>query len=237
MVALVEVLSDPELLPDADPYWVDPPEQDTVAPRVRLRLWTPPSLPWYLPDPVLEDLNVAKGQALCTKITREQWPEVLEAVGGWPTEAGLVSDAVLRGRMGQGFQHDVARRSAVELWAMKLAVEHYRRAGWEVEDTSAFRPYDLSCRRGGEAIRVEVKGTETDGERIRLTRNEVRNAREHRTELFVVRQIQVRTEPASPIPYGGVAAVWSPWRIDDGDLLPAQYDYAPSRSDRTDLNL
>jgi hypothetical protein len=68
---------------------------------------------------------------------------------------------------------ELATRRAIELRTMQIAVEYYEAKGYAVADTSQTEPYDLECRSGEEAIRVEVKGTIGAGEVVELTRNEL----------------------------------------------------------------
>jgi hypothetical protein len=42
---------------------------------------------------------------------------------------------------------------------MAVATAYLEGAGWSVENVSTTRSYDLHARRGGEILRVEVKGT------------------------------------------------------------------------------
>jgi hypothetical protein len=88
VVALGEVISDPELMQDANNgFWVDRSSGRTMEPRVRVRYVLPPLLPLWLGDPaapsVLEKLTVSRAQGTVFKVTEEQWEEVVEAAGGW----------------------------------------------------------------------------------------------------------------------------------------------------------
>jgi len=64
VVALGEVLTDREMLPDADnPYWVRPPAPDDLEERVSVRYVLPSGLPLFKrrePDPVLDALSVSR---------------------------------------------------------------------------------------------------------------------------------------------------------------------------------
>jgi hypothetical protein len=92
VVALGEVTSDPQLTQDADNrFWVDRGSGRTTEPRVRVRYVLPPLLPLWLGDPaaptVLEKLTVSRAQGTVFKVGEEQWEELVEAAGGWPTTA------------------------------------------------------------------------------------------------------------------------------------------------------
>lgn len=85
----------------------------------------------------------------------------------------------------QGFQLDSKLRKALEDYAMEAAKRHFLSDGYEVEDHSKNRPYDLCCKRKKELLYVEVKGTQTKGEEIILTSGEVDFARRHREQIEV----------------------------------------------------
>jgi len=105
-------------------------------------------------------------------------------------EADTQSSA--RPRVGQGRVVDAKRRKAIELAAMDRAKSHYELLGWQVEDTSAYRPYDLECRRGdSDVLRVEVKGLTQGVGTINVTVGEVNQARDPSviTDLFIVANI------------------------------------------------
>lgn len=91
--------------------------------------------------------------------------------------APLATDDVQQRRSRQqGYVADAAYRRAVELHAMRIAIEHYEGA-WEVKDTSAGHPYDLVTRRGDRTRYIEVKGTTGTGDQVHLTANEVDHVR------------------------------------------------------------
>jgi hypothetical protein len=128
----------------------------------------------------------------------------------------------------QGFETDPLKKKAVELHAMKIAGEHYRRMKYEVEDTSSNNPYDLICTKStGESRRIEVKGTRgLDGE-VTVTKNEVESAREsaHPTDLFIVHSIDIREEGGTHIASGGKVTLIEDWNPLEDDLTPLSYRY------------
>jgi hypothetical protein len=81
-------------------------------------------------------------------------------------------------RTGQGFRVSPELRKKIEDYAMKKAQEHYISHGWTVQDVSKPESYDLHCVKGNQELRVEVKGTTSDGREVLLTPNEVSHARE-----------------------------------------------------------
>lgn len=136
-------------------------------------------------------------------------------------------------------QHDTLKRLATEQYAVDRAEEYYKSHGWQVEIHGA--PFDLLCTRDGDELRVEVKGTTTEADDVVITRNERLNARDHRTDLFVVHSIELEPVPGDIelrtdkfgatfdcqvyVGTAGIQKVIHNWVPDDGDLDPAQYDY------------
>ena len=59
--------------------------------------------------------------------------------------------------------------------ANEAATAYLEGLGYDVQDTSANKPYDLVGRRKGARVFVDVKGTTTAGEKVFLTKNEVRS--------------------------------------------------------------
>src|SRR5690606_27795371 len=103
---------------------------------------------------------------------------------------------------------------------------HFRERGFEVVDTSANQPYDLECTKSGDAFRVEVKGSIGKSSRVHLTRNEVLNARSHRTVLFIVGCIEIDVQSSPPAATGGtIVRQIDNWRPSDVDLIPETYTY------------
>lgn len=142
------------------------------------------------------------------------------------TVEALVVEAVVRPRNyvgGQGFVTSPEYRKAIELHAMRLALEHYSRAWPEVQDVSATEPFDLLCLGNGRQLRVEVKGTASSGECVLLTRNEVRHARTYRGQiaLFLVSHVEIDSSGAAR---GGRIVQFEPWDIDRNRLEPIAYE-------------
>ncbi|MBM3289367.1 MAG: DUF3883 domain-containing protein [Candidatus Hydrogenedentes bacterium] len=128
---------------------------------------------------------------------------------------------------GQGFGLDSTSRQRVENHAMKLAQSHYRSQGYSIEDTHKTKPYDLVCRRGGEARYVEVKGTTGGGDSVFLTTGEVLHAQQnpYNCELFVVHSIRVEQCRNDVKANGGETTILSPWRPNKECLTPLLFKY------------
>ena len=82
-------------------------------------------------------------------------------------EGAAAAEKALARSQGQGFARTPQERRALEDHAMSAAKKHFRRQGYKIEDVSSRRPYDLLCRKGAKELRVEVKGTTTDGNVVR----------------------------------------------------------------------
>jgi len=129
---------------------------------------------------------------------------------------------------GQGTIPDSKTRKAIENYAMSMAIAHYTSAGYQVKDTSREKPYDLACYRGEETLRVEVKGTQSEGKTVLLTMGEVDNARtpDIRTDLFVVGRIRVtKTQKGPELTGGKVVCQIKRWIPDDDALTPTEFRY------------
>ena len=123
-----------------------------------------------------------------------------------------------------GFQASAEIRSAVEECAMATALGYYEALGWDVDPSVAkTESFDLLCKRKGEVLHAEVKGTTGLGREVLLTWREVEHARNFpNVALVVVSRIEVNYGPP-PTARGGTTAVFDPWRIEDCLLSPTQY--------------
>lgn len=130
-------------------------------------------------------------------------------------------------RSGQGFTSSPERRQAVEDLAMEAAEAHFAGIGYVIEDTHATKPYDLVGRKSSETLYIEVKGTSTAGEQVFLTRNEVEHARQHpdRSALFILHGVEVADHEDGPVASGGSRRLLWPWHVDEGELVPLQFQY------------
>lgn len=129
----------------------------------------------------------------------------------------------------QGFVSSTAVRDAIENHSMRRAEDFMERLGFESDDVSKTHSYDLRCERGDLTVHVEVKGTQSAGDRIFLTANEVEFAREHseRMILFVLHSIKVEEmENGDVEARGGEQVVHMPWNVDDGGLSVVNYRYS-----------
>ena len=148
-------------------------------------------------------------------------PEILEAIEAADEAAGKKYS-----KPGKRFRRSAAQRKAIELHAMAAARTHYESEGWSVIDTSNSKPYDFLCRRGGERLLVEVKGTTSDGSSIVLTRNEVdlHNAEHPNTALAIVHGIVLGGEKHE-IASSGELRLFEPFTLDEAALTVISFSY------------
>jgi Domain of unknown function (DUF3883) len=115
-------------------------------------------------------------------------------------------------------------RVAVEMHAVKLACEYYHGLGYQV--TEVGKPYDLRAVTDDEELHVEVKGSTKSVDHVELTINEVTHAREIRTDLYVVDQIECERQNDGTIrTSGGRVRHWPTWSPSDPALSPTRYRY------------
>lgn len=130
----------------------------------------------------------------------------------------------------QGRQLDSVARRAIELHAEDLAEQHFEESGWVVRRVGHLKlGYDLECTLADRTLHVEVKGTQTLGEEVVLTPNEVRHIRETDKcdathALYVVSQIQLDRSDGVRCS-GGRERLLRPWDIDSAHLTPTKYAY------------
>jgi hypothetical protein len=138
-------------------------------------------------------------------------------------ESAAAVERALAQAKGQGFACTPKERRALEDHAMAAAKRYFSGKGFEVEDVSRGRSYDLLCTGKLKELHVEVKGTTTAGESIVLTRNEVKHAGngDNSCALFVLHSIRLRGQKAS----GGTPLILNPWQLQHAQLTPVSYTY------------
>jgi len=117
---------------------------------------------------------------------------------------------------------DSKLRRLIECYSMEKAKIYYRRLGFDVEDVSETKSFDLRCVKEGDHVRVEVKGTQGIGASVILTKNEVHVSRQSDYELFVVSNIDLDCDGNCR---GGLARVFRNPSVSDADLVPLSYEY------------
>ncbi|MGQ4414587.1 DUF3578 domain-containing protein [Streptomyces sp. SAS_269] len=186
-----------------------------------------------LPDPEVlgEDLlymaslldTVYRAESAAPYLTDDIAPEVVEAEHSAAKAAGRRCARYPN----QGFLLAVDERRAVEARSVYMASEYFKAQGWSVQDVGAKRPYDLHLCRGQETLRVEVKGTTSDGSQVILTRSEIEHQREFAPSnaLVIVHSITLDRTVEPAVATGGTLKCISPWFIDDKNLTAVSYIY------------
>lgn len=175
-------------------------------------------------ETLLGFLNVLyQGEQTDAAVPGKVAPEVAEALSGVAQAAGQGSAAGTR----QGFGLTAAERHAVELQAMSLAEKYLVDNGWTVTDVSSKESFDLRAAKGDSSIKIEVKGTTSAGEKVILTRNEVKlHMNDHPDNgLIVVHHIELQPGER-PQANGGSLLVMIPWLLDGERLEPIGYEYS-----------
>jgi hypothetical protein len=129
-----------------------------------------------------------------------------------------------------GFQSNAAIRTAVENFAMSRAHSVLVAKGYKnLKNTAKLKPYDYTCERNGKGFFVEVKGTQTPGKTLILTRGEVKHISSHTEQSVLVLVHSVRVSGKRTIRVsGGTAEVRESWRLRREDLSPIQYAWTVS---------
>jgi len=168
-------------------------------------------------------------QALAERLGLDQLPQGEEL--GEASEVEIAIDAiesVTNPRREVGRQRfSAVENKAIEERAVRVTRAYLEDEGYSTEDVGATHSYDVHAIKGEEVVRVEVKGTTTDGAAVVLTRNEVRL---HRTEhpnnaLAVVRNIVLDHSSDEPSAAGGELVMVMPWKIDEDGLSAIAYEY------------
>lgn len=106
-------------------------------------------------------------------VTREQMVRIDEVTRTQPDPATALAQA------GGGRFEPATENQRVEQAAIKAVTAYYKGAGWTVRDVSMAKVgWDLSCTKGSEIARVEVKGIRSVRPIVFLTANEIRAAEE-----------------------------------------------------------
>jgi hypothetical protein len=132
-------------------------------------------------------------------------------------ESGMVDEA--------GYETDPHIRERVERYAEDVVRKLLESEGYAVHKLG--KPYDFRCIRGGEEIRVEVKGTRSSGQAVHVTAGEVRHARSSKaTHFFLVRNIRFNPGAGNTVLSGGEVLQLQPWVPSTDDLVATDYRYA-----------
>ena len=88
-------------------------------------------------------------------------------------------------------------------------------------------PYDLKATKENQELHVEVKGKSDTGEKVIVSRNEVKHSKNNvQNSVFIlVHSIKARLTPKGYRASGGKLVELNPWNLNDNDLNPYTYEY------------
>jgi hypothetical protein len=126
-----------------------------------------------------------------------------------------------------GFQSDPEIRRAIEDYAMQRAGTELRsRKYGNIKDTSNYKCYDYTCELNGKQYFVEVKGTQTQGKNVILTKGEVEHAKKHPDSCILILVRSVKISASKPVKViKGTIDVWEKWIVHDENLNAIQYKW------------
>lgn len=129
------------------------------------------------------------------------------------------------GGSGQGFQSNIQQKNIVEQYAMEKCKNHFSQKGYKVKDTSLTKPYDFVATKENSEYFIEVKGTQTDGQKIILTKNEVEMSKVNGNKmiLFLVHSIELNNKSVKK--GSGKTLIINPWKLDESKLTIVSYTY------------
>jgi hypothetical protein len=136
--------------------------------------------------------------------------------------------AVIAQERAAGFQSNAAIREAIEEHSMIKARAYLAGKGYsKFKNTAKYECYDYTCDKNGVTHFVEVKGTQTLGTSIILTRNEVKHIAAYPTVsiLVLVHSISVKGTKKISV-RGGDILVRESWELNPRDLIPMHYIWA-----------
>lgn len=139
------------------------------------------------------------------------------------SEANSEEAATIAQEQAAGFQSDPQIRKAIEEHAMKEARKVLEERDFsKFENTSATKPYDFTCWRRAKKFFIEVKGTQTLGKSVVLTKNEVRHVKSNPGDcvLVIVHSVKITGKKTAT---AGIPVVTEEWDLSDGELTAMQY--------------
>jgi hypothetical protein len=120
-----------------------------------------------------------------------------------------------------------AENKAIEQRAVEVTRTHFEKLGFITKDVGLIESYDVHASMDGQEVKIEVKGTTSDGSDVVLTSNEVdlHIADHPRNALAIVRHIRLLRDEKNPTAVGGELILEMPWQVDPARLQPIAYRY------------
>jgi hypothetical protein len=147
-------------------------------------------------------------------------PEVADAVAA--------VDEAIEPRRKFGRRLTAEQNRAIEQRAVAVVRQHFEDdLGYETEDVGDTRSYDIHATKDGQVVKVEVKGTTTDGSEVTLTANEVDlHQKDYPNNAFaIVRRIVLDKSAKPPVATGGELLLEIPWQLEAERLKPIAFRY------------
>ncbi|MGE2816181.1 MrcB family domain-containing protein [Mycobacterium heidelbergense] len=122
---------------------------------------------------------------------------------------------------------NAAENKVIEQRAVELVRAYFEGLHYETKDVGSTESYDVKAIKEGQTIKIEVKGTTSDGSDVVLTSNEVglHEAEYPNNAFAIVRHILLRRNGEQPMATGGELILEMPWKLDPGRLQPIAYRY------------
>ena len=121
-----------------------------------------------------------------------------------------------------------AKNEAIELYAVEKAVKYLIEQNYKIErmPRKSF-PYDLKATKSNIELHVEVKGKSDTGEKVIVSRNEVKHSKNNpQNSVFIlVHSIKANLTAKGYRTSGGKLVVKNPWALSDEELNPYTYEY------------
>lgn len=144
-------------------------------------------------------------------------------------ESAVAAEKVYADSTGQSFNSSVNARRAIECYSMERAKKCFINQGYKfVEDISRNHSIDLRFEdAAGQRLDVEVKGTQTCGSSIFLTKNEVDYAQDksNNCALYVLHSIELTELKSGCKCTGGEEKILNPWLAEADALRVVTYQY------------
>jgi hypothetical protein len=159
-------------------------------------------------------------------VTRVSPEELDDHLLGQNDESAAI-EAVINPRRRGRQRLSAAENRAIEMHAVEVTQAHFEERGYVTEDVGATQSYDIRATKGADVIKIEVKGTTSNGSEVVLTANEVdlhRNSHPHNA-FALVRRIVLERDSDAPAATGGELTLVMPWEISDEQLKPLAYRF------------
>ena len=205
----------PELVNSVSKSW--PPVLNATSPQMQSP--DSPESGGAVPPQVLDAAPQEGPSGVSSEIPKGESSEIADALAAM--------DEIGNPRRGFGRRLSAAENKAIEERAVEVVCAALEKDDYVAEDVGATRSYDIHATKDGKIIKVEVKGTTTDGSEIYLTANEVdlHLADYPNNALAIVRRITLDKSGDNPVATGGELKLTIGWELHRERLKPIAYTY------------